>query len=302
MLYLGLDAGGSAARWTLVDKNGALVARGETHGFSGHIHDEAVKRRIETAVAAIAGDIAAHDAVAGAHAGVSGLSASTPEANWVASRIADALGVAAGSVTVEDDVSLAYRTSFAPGAGLIVYAGTGSLALHLTDSGERWRAGGHGVLIDDEGSAAWIAREALRRLLAQDDASPGLGWETPLGRAFGSRFGGADWPSARTFVYGAHRGAIGQLARAVADASREGDPIARATLSDAGGALASLAKLLLARTGPLPVALSGGALRLSPLIAESFLRALGDGVEARIVEADAALAAARIAADAGTDA
>lgn len=299
MFFLGLDAGGSATRWVVSDHKREIIARGETHGFSGHIHDETVRERVESAIATIAKEMAAIGPVAGAHAGVTGLSADTAEALWIAERIAAATGATTRDVVIEDDVSLAYRACFRPGDGVIVYAGTGSLALHLTVSGERWRAGGHGILIDDEGSAAWIAREALRRLLAQDDAAPGLGWSTPLGRAFAERFGGGDWPHARLFVYGAHRGVIGELARAVAAAEREGDVIAGATLRDAGGALASLAQTLLKRTGSLPVALVGGATRLSPLIAENFIAALGEKVQARVMEIDAAAAAAGLAADAG---
>lgn len=295
MLFLGLDAGGSAARWAAIDERGSIILRGEANGFSGHIHDEAVKRRVEEALAALARSVLGRGSIARCHAGVTGLSADTPEAAWFADRLGGLLGC---SASVEDDVSLAYRASFAPGEGVLVYAGTGSLALHMTAAGERWRAGGHGILIDDEGSAAWIAREALRRLLARDDAAPGDGWGTQLGQAFGRRFGGADWAHARVFIYGSHRGAIGQLARAVGEAAVAGDEIAAATLADAGRALAALARTLLARVGRKPVALAGGTMLLSSIIADSFLKEIGTDSEVRIVEIDAALTAARVAAQA----
>ncbi|WP_342362838.1 N-acetylglucosamine kinase [Terrarubrum flagellatum] len=298
MLSLGIDVGGSAARWALLSDQGDLVARGATEGFSGHMLDDVVRSRAEAAIAVLSGEVLQHGAVNAIHAGVTGLSAATAEAEWVARRLADATRCDIARIAIEDDVSLAYRACFRPGEGVLVYAGTGSFALHMTRSGERWRAGGHGVLIDDEGGAAWIAREALRQLLAQDDAKPGSGWNSPLGRSFGERFGGADWPHARAFVYGAHRGAIGQLARAVADAAAESDAIAIAVLRQAGAALGGLAKTLRARTGLLPVSATGGALRLSPLIGETFLTSAHSAAPARIVEIDAALTAARLALDA----
>ena len=37
MLYCGVDMGGTASRWALVDAGGALVARGEGPGATGLI-------------------------------------------------------------------------------------------------------------------------------------------------------------------------------------------------------------------------------------------------------------------------
>ncbi len=295
MRFLGIDAGGTATRWAIIETGGAAVARGDIAGFNGHIFQPAARARAETGIAALGEAARAHGPVAGIHAGVTGLPFDAPESAWIRDRLAAACGCAADRIAVEDDISLVYRGCFQPGEGVLVYAGTGSLAMHMTARGERWRAGGHGLLIDDDGSAVWIARQALRRMLERDDAAPGSGWTTALGHCLGARFERADWPAARAFVYGAERGALGQLARAVAEAAEQGDEIAARTLDDAGAALAATAGVLLKRTGPLPVALAGGALRLSPRIARSFRNALPE-LQTRAVDVDGALVAARLAA------
>src|SRR6185295_15070940 len=46
--------------------------------------------------------------------------------------------------------------------GVVLIAGTGSIAYGRNEEGEEDRAGGWGYLIGDEGSAVWCGLEALR--------------------------------------------------------------------------------------------------------------------------------------------
>src|SRR5690606_29898485 len=111
------------------------------------------------------------------------------------------LGLGEGAVTVLGDVVTAYLSAFEPGAGVLVYAGTGSVAVHVAGDGAIVRAGGHGYLIDDAGGGYWIGREALKRLLRAADA---IG-APPTGRLASAVFaalGGSDWPTVRDAVYG----------------------------------------------------------------------------------------------------
>ena len=72
----------------------------------------------------------------------------------------------AASVRVVSDAEAAYHGALGEGAGVLVLAGTGSMAL-ARDARGRWaRAGGLGPLLGDEGSAFWIGREWLRASLA----------------------------------------------------------------------------------------------------------------------------------------
>jgi glucosamine kinase len=73
-----------------------------------------------------------------------------------------------GPTLVVNDVEL-----LAPAAGLVdaiaVIVGTGSKVVGHSADGTVISAGGHGFLIDDEGSAPWIAREAVSAVLEADD-------------------------------------------------------------------------------------------------------------------------------------
>ena len=80
-------------------------------------------------------------------------------------------------VSVITDAELAYRGVFADGRhGILVITGTGTIALYRAPiSHEFTRAGGWGPLLGDEGSGAWLGREALRHCLLEwerDELSP----------------------------------------------------------------------------------------------------------------------------------
>jgi N-acetylglucosamine kinase-like BadF-type ATPase len=65
--------------------------------------------------------------------------------------------------------------------GIALIAGTGSVAYGRDRRGRESRSGGWGWLLGDDGSAAWLAREAAREVLRRADAGDSLG---PLGEAF----------------------------------------------------------------------------------------------------------------------
>ncbi|MDL2409647.1 BadF/BadG/BcrA/BcrD ATPase family protein [Rhizobium calliandrae] len=66
-------------------------------------------------------------------------------------------------VIVENDVRIAFDGAFATGGGVLVLAGTGSMAWASRNGlGDRhYRIGGYGDAFGDEGSACWIGRESL---------------------------------------------------------------------------------------------------------------------------------------------
>ena len=77
-------------------------------------------------------------------------------------RLARRLRDLARHVTVIADVEAAYLGALGDRAGVLLLAGTGSMALGGNGRGRRARAGGFGPLLGDEGSAFWIGREWLR--------------------------------------------------------------------------------------------------------------------------------------------
>ena len=68
----------------------------------------------------------------------------------------------ARQVAVISDVEAAYRGALGGGAGILLLAGTGSMALGRDARGRWARAGGWGPLLGDDGSAFWIGRQWLR--------------------------------------------------------------------------------------------------------------------------------------------
>jgi N-acetylglucosamine kinase-like BadF-type ATPase len=289
MRSLGIDVGGGGARWALME-DGAILQRGAAGSFNGHLFRPEVRAAAEAALAAIA---AATGPVENVLAGVTGMTAPTPESVLLTDLITEILE--ARRVEAMSDTKLAYLCVFAPGEGILVYAGTGSAAAHVAVDGGLTLVGGKGVIIDDAGGGYWIATRALRSLLRREDAAPGSAWETPLGQAFARAVGGADWPSVRHAVYGGERGGIGRLAVAVAEAAAASDPSALGVLEAAGRELASFARAMETRIGRrLPVALAGGAARLHPAIFSCFAEAL-PGVHARLATLDPAAGAALLA-------
>ena len=72
------------------------------------------------------------------------------------------------------DAEAAHAGAFDGGPGIALIAGTGSVALGIDSNGRRVRCGGWGYLFGDEGSAFWIAREAVGRAMRdEDNAAPG---------------------------------------------------------------------------------------------------------------------------------
>lgn len=269
-LGLGIETGGTGSRWCLSTSSGAILARGEMEPMTGHVFTQAERDRVSGIFVRLATELAGIGKPAAIVAGVTGLGPESAVRVVFSEILATAFGCPEDKILVVDDMWLGYRARFQPGEGIIVYSGTGSIGYHLAADGEIVRAGGRGVLIDDGGSAAWIAAEALRRLLRREDEAPGSGWESALGHALAQALGGASWDAVRTHVYGGDRGSLGLLARAVATAGNAGDTMAADIFTQAGGELARLALALRARVGAKPVALCGRAATLSPLIAQRF--------------------------------
>lgn len=288
---LGIDAGGTATRWCLAAEHDVTLASGTAPPMTGHVYTDDQKEAMSNVMRGIAHAavvIRRPDAV---FAGITGLDADTPAAEFYRDRLAAEFELHASVITVDNDMGLAYRAAFELGTGILVYAGTGSVACHLTADGTHVRAGGRGVIIDDAGSGFWIAREGLKRVLRQEDWVPGAGWTSPMGRAFTAALGGASWDRVRSRVYAGDRGQVAILARQVAQAADAGDTDALGILDMAGRELADLARALLGRCGPRTVALAGGASELHPRLRASFIRAL-PGVEASHRQLDPARAGA----------
>lgn len=301
-LGLGIDAGGSSTRWRLEGPAGP-AAEGRLAPLAGHLYDDAGRSDAASRLDALAAAVRAAGAegIGAVVAGVTGLAPDSAEATWLRRELALRLGLAEAGVTVLDDVELAFGAAFPRGDGVLVYAGTGAIAVTRA-GGRRLRAGGHGYLLDDDGGGFSIGRAALRAVLRRADDEGGAPGTVLARRLYGA-LGGDDWDRVRAYVYAGGRGAVAALVPLVAQAAADGDGEARAILEWAGEELARLARLLLRRCGgPRPVALAGGVARVGGALEAGFRGALPDGTTIEVVTEEPVQVAARraqAAAEAG---
>ena len=294
---LGIDAGGTQTRWALARANGDVIAEGSVGGMSGLMMATASGcEEIKAALHELARNTHPHAQPARVHAGMTGFD---EDGSAIAALIGDALHISPTQVTISNDIEIAFHDCFAPGGGYVVYGGTGSVAAFIDTVGELHRAGGRGGLLDDGGSGYWIAREALRQIWRSEDESPGAWQASPMAVEIFNSIGGSDWLHTRKFVYEGTRGDIGKLALMVA-AAADRDADAHKILSDAGGELARLAQAMISRFGARPIALTGRAIELHPVIEETFRAVLAEeNIPASMIEVKVSqphIAAARVAA------
>jgi N-acetylglucosamine kinase-like BadF-type ATPase len=291
-LGLGIDAGGTQTRWALAAPGGAIVAEGTVAGLSalqmGSPHG---RETVRSTFAELAAEVLPHGVPARVQAGLTGFGG---ESELLQRWLAELLHMQAADIHFCSDMEIAYRASFAPGEGYLVYAGTGSIGAFIDAEGQFHRAGGRGVVLDDGGGGFWIAKEALRHIWRLEDEHPGAWRGSPMAQAVFDYVGGDDWACSRQFIYGQERGAVGKLALAVA-ATADRDPAAAAILHNAGCELARLAQALIKRFGPRPVAVSGRAAELHPSIVAAMRELLPAGLAFRQTSGGAHYAAARLA-------
>ena len=169
------------------------------------------------------------------------------------------------------DLALAFRltndaelalAALPDGVGLVVIAGTGSIAIGRDRTGASARAGGWGHVFGDEGSGYELGRRALQAAAMMAD---GRGSHTTLLTRLLDYWQLTAAPQLVTRVYGGavSKAEIAALADLVFGAAAEGDRVAQALIDEAASDLASTglaAAKRLAFDDGLPVALAGGLL------------------------------------------
>jgi N-acetylglucosamine kinase-like BadF-type ATPase len=161
-------------------------------------------------------------------------------------------------VDVVHDTVIALETAFGAESGLVVIAGTGSVAVGRTRSGALERVGGWGHLLGDPGSGHAIGRSGLR---AVAEALEG-GTDTALRTRVGNRFGLVDRDDLLQTVY-SEEFRIQDVAPMVAEAAAAEDDVAERILGRHTNRLVRQVEWLIDRA-PLVApraALLGGMLR-----------------------------------------
>jgi len=291
----GIDGGATRARAVIVDGHGREMARAE---MAGAVASELDATPAAGAIARVVEAAAAEAGVAlpllALWAGMAG--AGREAARSAVEGVLKDLGLAA-SVHVGTDAEAAFSAAFGSAPGILLIAGTGSMALARASDGTEVRVGGWGALLGDEGSGFWIAMQALGCVARAED---GRGRRTELRDRVLTRLG---LPTARALIPWAEqagKAGIASLAPDVLAVAQDGDAVAGAIRADALVALRDHVVAVVDRLGDqgarLPVALWGGLVQPGGPLRGPLL-ALMEPLGLPVLEGslDPALGAARLA-------
>jgi N-acetylglucosamine kinase-like BadF-type ATPase len=178
-IIVGVDAGGTATDVIAERDNGSRVAaKGEPVNVRATGIDIAADRIVATVEKAIR---SIPDAIV---VGAAGAGADVLRA---ALRAALQVRLPGARIAIEDDAEIALRAGARTGDGLVLVAGTGSIA-YARIGDVRLRSGGYGYLIGDDGSGYALGVAATKALLRHyDGRGPREPWFDALERAIDAR-------------------------------------------------------------------------------------------------------------------
>ena len=272
--FLGIDGGGTGVRALLTGADGDALGT----GAGGPCNIAAVPVQD-----ALAHAWSASRAVLGslAPAVVRGVCAGVAGASVEGSRLAFLRGLQElfpnAYVEVVPDYVVAHAGAFGAETGVLVIAGTGSIAYGENAHGETHRTGGYGHLLDDSGSGYGVGRAALNAVLRAWDST---GERTTLTVRVLSALHLESVTDIVPAVYGGpvDRVQIASLSRVVFDAAQDdNDPIASHILMRAGGSLAVLAHGVTQRlfpSGPFGLSMTGSLWNAGPALTDVFTRSV----------------------------
>jgi glucosamine kinase len=258
---LGLDGGGTKTDAVVVNRLGKVLMRKRTAGLDPTAGPgwEATL----TDIAAGLGPVAA---------AVLGMPYHDEIAAISARQTALAVGLFGAGSTVLNDVAVAFEGALAGADGMLVLAGTGSMAWARSPLGTH-RVGGWGDVFGDEGSAYWIGREALARISRELD---GRNAATGFADAMLARMGitataligwtyGLDHPRVR----------VAGLAPMVSDLAQNGSATAAELMTEAARHLAELGQTAAQQCGAPPGWSFAGGVMTDPTVMAVLTQTIG---------------------------
>ena len=262
-IIVGVDAGGTSIECAVARDGETIVQHGEaanarTAGIQGAAERIAVTVRSELLGGKLAEVLAEQEGRrAGAMVGAAGAGDRV-----VASALEAALRnyFPNGAIAVRDDAEIALRAAVPDGDGVVLIAGTGSIA-YAQVGGRSYRAGGYGYLLGDEGSGFSIGRAALTAMLRWYDG------RAPYAELFDAiqarlQVGDAQTLLGRVYGDGEPVPVVASVAPLVLDRASAGERLAAKIVQTAAHELVDLLKSLTQRADAgareLPLAFAGG--------------------------------------------
>jgi N-acetylglucosamine kinase-like BadF-type ATPase len=275
MHVLGIDAGGTKTICCLADADGQILAEARGGGANLQSAGELEVEKVLHAVMDKA--LAGRDVRPGAIClGIAGVD--RPADARTVSEIMRRIGSNARTLVVNDAL-VALEAGAGSSPGVVLLAGTGSIAYGRNAAAQAARAGGWGYLLGDEGGGFWIGRAAVSAVVRQFD---GRGPVTRLSELVLTQMNLTNPTELIHEIYyrDVHRHAISGLAALVEDAAQEGDAVARQILIRAATELAAAASSVITRLGmrgeAFPIVLGGGIFRGIPTLVDDVGRLLSE--------------------------
>jgi N-acetylglucosamine kinase-like BadF-type ATPase len=271
-LFLGVDGGQSSTTAVIGDARGKIVGWGSA-GPCNHVAAAEAEVKFLRVMRECLAQAAERAGLASTpwrfKAACLGMSGGPDDKAALLRQLFEAQHTEVEHIVVTHDAMIALAGALAGEPGIIVIAGTGSMAFGRNARDETARAGGWGYIFGDEGGAFDIARQALRAVLREHE---GWGARTALTPALIEAAAATDanemlhsfytpaWPRSR----------VADLARTVSRIAEEGDPVALRLLHQAAQELALLAgsvrRQLWSEGEPLFVSWAGGVFESAPLL------------------------------------
>lgn len=275
---IGIDAGGTKTVGLLADDTGNIHTKARGGGANLVVHGELA---VEKVLYQIIESLDAPGPIAATCLGMAGVD--RPEDAELVQGVLRRLGLRQ-AVRIVPDALIALVAGAPEGIGIVLVAGTGSIAYGVDPEGRVARAGGWGYLLGDEGSAFWLGHAAVRQgIRALDGRGPAttlfdriafkLELEVPEGLV--------KW----FYDQELSRYRVADLASVVEEAANEGDEAADSLLDQAAGHLARAGRAVARqlRFGePYPLVLAGGVFKACPSLYRRLESCL-DLPEARVV-------------------
>lgn len=267
-----IDAGASSSKWAHFQHPNSLRI-GKANHITGHIFSDAEWDRTKAEIESIATETGHVENVI---FGVTGLDRGTQIAEKLADYCRKRFN--ADTVQITNDMELAHSAFFQAGEGIILYAGTGAVAVTRTTNGELVRVGGRGFMIADEGGGYWIGREAVRHITRILDMGGQMS-DSILASTISENLKLADWNAVRDYVYGGGRQAVAQIAPQVAIAESKGCEHANFILLNSAAELLKLFEMLNKRYPVQKCVALGGVFALSQTIINKVEKEIAIGLE-----------------------
>lgn len=272
---VGVDGGGTRTTLVIADRAGRELTRRE--GPPGLVDPRNPLASAQMIAALARSSIAEAGLTLPAAALCAGLAGVGHAAEHDAVQQALEAAAVARRVLLVSDGEIALEGALGSEPGILLIAGTGSIAYGRGEDGRVLRCGGWGMVLGDEGSGYWAGRSALRAALCSLD---GRGPVTRLLDALVSETGAGEPDGLPPWAGRAGKAEIARLTTTVISIAESGDDVAMRILRDAAADLGAHAFALRERlapwSGPSRIVLHGGVTRH-----ELFARLVGNAIGSR---------------------